>query len=421
MQKIINCIHCNQKLRIPTTQGIFEVKCPACKTTWEVSNNSSQKFDSSETTEEREFNNKYEQAYAEKEPNFEQNINVAVIGKVSAGKSSLINAILGREKSNPIAIVGAKSGVTTKITAYRLDEHVLFVDCPGLNDVREENSLETKKFLSSIDIGLFVVTGSADTSQKENFQDLQRSCKKVFVVLNKIDEWDDLEESAYHSIIDQWKSDLGTSKIYGTCTKGYDPEMRKNAPMDIRGVEELKSDLFSFLEGEGKAILLARHLKDKNSYALGIIATALAAVAVEAFIPGSAAYITATQVVAITSLHYLYTGGIMSKTSALSLIPTFAGQSIGTTAFLWAKSFLPPTGIVDVAAATVAATITFAMLSAVKWILENNYSLDQKDVVIEAFLRFKKIAKDLFKNISLDDLKNQKNLLVFLSKLVLNK
>jgi len=351
---------------------------------------------------ENEFNKKFDESYEEKKPDFENHINIAVIGKVSSGKSSLINAILGRERSDPLAEVGAISGVTTKVTAYRLDKQVLIVDSPGLNDVRQENSIETKNFINSIDLGLFVVTESADDSQKANFDDLKKSCQEVFVVLNKIDMWDEFDQSEYDSVLNQWKSVLGVSKIYGTCSKGYNPKFRPDAPMDLRGINELKRDIFSFLDKDGKSLLLARHLKNKETYALRIIALALASVAVEAFIPGSAAYITSTQILAITSLNYLYTGEVLSKSNALSLLPTFAGESIGMTVFLWTKSVLPPTGIIDAAAAVVAVTITFAMLSAVKWVLLKGYNLDQKDMLGEAFKEFKTIGIDL-KNISLSD------------------
>lgn len=366
---------------------------------------------------QRDFDDLFTKAYEEKAPNFDEHINVAVVGKVSAGKSSLLNAILGCTRSDPIAKVGAHSGVTTKVTAYKLDGHVLIMDCPGLDDVREENSTETKEFLSSIDLGLFVVTGSADATQKANYDDLKRSSHKVIVILNKIDEWDDLEESAYQAVIAQWRSVLGADRVFGTCTKGYDPKMRPNAPMDIRGVEDVRMEIFDFLEKEGKALLLARHLRNKENYALSIIAGALVAVAAEAFIPGSAAYITGTQVVAITALHYLYTGDVLSKSSALALLPTFAGQSLGMTAFLWAKSFLPPTGIVDLAAAGIAVGITFAMLAAVKWVLENGYSLDQTDLLKKAFENFKTTGAEL-KKVSLSDLKNKASVINLLKRLL---
>ncbi len=365
----------------------------------------------------KRFEEIFDKAYEERSPNFDEHVNVALVGKVSAGKSSLLNAILGRTREDPIAKVGANSGVTTKVTAYKLDKQVLIVDCPGLDDVREENSAETKDFLDSIDLGIFVVTGSADASQKANFDDLKKSSKKTLVVLNKIDEWDDLEESAYEAVVEQWKAVLGVDKVFGTCTKGFDPKMRQSAPMDIRGIEELKEEILNFLNTEGKALLLARHLKSKESYAIGIIGTAIVAVAGEAFIPGSAAYITATQVIAITSLNYLYKGEILSKSSALALLPTFAGESLGTTAFLWAKSFLPPTLILDVAAAGIAVVITFAMLAAVKWMLENERSLNEKDVLKKVFANFKKIGEEL-KDIKIEDLKNKKSLLALLGRLL---
>lgn len=364
-----------------------------------------------------QFDNTFNKAYEEKKPDYGKCINIALVGKVSAGKSSLLNAVLGRGREDKLATVGAKSGVTTKVTPYKLDDHVLIIDCPGLDDVRKENSEVTTNFLKIIDLGIFVVTGSADASQRQNYEDLARTAKKTIVVLNKIDEWDDLNESAYNAVIEQWCAVLGTKNIFGTCTKGYDPDMRADANMDLRGIEELKKEIFDFLETESKALILARHLKNKEAYALGMIAAALLAVAGEAFIPGSAAYITATQAVTITSLHYLYTGNVLSKGSALSLLPTFAGQSLGTTAFLWVKSFLPPTGVLDLAAASIAVVITFAMLATVKYLLENGHSLDDKRHMKEAYDTFKKVG-DRLSGMTLADFKNKEAIIELLRRIL---
>ena len=80
------------------------------------------------------------------------------------------------------------------------------------------------------------------------------------------------------------------------------------------------------------------------------------------FVPGSAAWIAGAQSVAIASLYYLYKGEILSAEAALAILPTFVAESAATSLFLFVKSFLPPTGIVDVAAAALAVTITLAML-----------------------------------------------------------
>ena len=94
----------------------------------------------------------------------------------------------------------------------------------------------------------------------------------------------------------------------------------------------------------------------KKSYAI-VYLNCLAAVTVQAFIPGSAAYIAATQASAIVALTYLYTGEILSSKASFTLLPAFASEAVGTTLFLWVKSFLPPTGIVDVAAAVIAVSL----------------------------------------------------------------
>ncbi|MGK5088996.1 GTPase [Bdellovibrionota bacterium FG-2] len=358
-----------------------------------------------ESDEQSEFERFFGEAYKSKATDFDVNVHIAIVGKVSAGKSSLLNAILGCDRSNPTATVGVKSGITTKVTPYQLDKHVLIIDCPGLDDVRKENSDQTKHFLSEIDLGLFVVTGSSDASQKSNYEDLKRSSKKTIVILNKIDEWKDID-GGYEEVLAQWKADLGAEKIFATCTKGYDPKFRKDAPMDLSGVNEVREEIFDFLEKEGKAILLARHLKNRGNYAIAIISTALIAVGAEAFIPGSAAYITATQVVAITSLQYLYTGITPSKKSVFGLLPAFIGESVGMNLFLFVKSFIPPTGILDVVAAGVAVLVTFAMLATVKWMLKQGFSLEETERLKTAFNKYKSLGAQ-FSKMSRSDLRDK--------------
>jgi small GTP-binding protein len=360
-----------------------------------------------EGVNESGFFNRVKVQFVEKIPNLSQSLNIAVIGKVSAGKSSLINALLklSRKQALEVARVGATSGVTTDLTILKLDDKVHLIDSPGLDDVRKENSELTKKFLKHIDVGIFVVTGSSDSSQKKNLDDLRQHCDSIFVVLNKIDEWDDLDESVLDEIIEQWKHDLGVSKIYPTCAKGYDPKSR-SPKMDIRGVANLRSDIEEFLEKKGKDLLLARHMAEKQSHAVKIIGTALAAVAGEAFMPGSAVYITATQGVAIASLYYLYTGQILSSQAALGILPTFVAETAGSSLFLFVKSFLPPTGVVDMAAAGVAVVITLALLATVNHILSTGAELEQEELLRSKFRTYHQQAIDTLKELALTDVRD---------------
>jgi hypothetical protein len=70
-------------------------------------------------------------------------------------------------------------------------------------------------------------------------------------------------------------------------------------------------------------------------------------------------------------------------------LPVFVGEAAGGSVFLLVKSFLPPTGAADVAAAFVASSITIAMLGAVAGALEHGSALDQKEELRLAFRRLR--------------------------------
>lgn len=356
---------------------------------------------------ENNFFDRVKAKFVEQAPDLSQSLNIAVIGKVSSGKSSLINALLklSRKQALEIAKVGALSGVTKDLTILKLDEKVYLIDSPGLDDVRSENSEITKNFLKHIDVGIFVVTGSSDASQKKSLDDLRQHCDSMFVVLNKTDEWDDLHPTALDEVVNQWKNYLKVDKIYPTCTKGYDPKSR-SPKMDIRGVFQLRSDIEDFLEKKGKDLLLKRHMAEKRSYAVKIIAVALAAVAGEAFLPGGAVFITATQGVAIASLHYLYTGDVLSSKAAIDILPTFLAETAGSSLFLFVKSFLPPTGIIDLAAAGVAVVITLALLATVNYILASGAKLEQEELLRSKFKTYHQQAKVLLTQLALTDIRD---------------
>lgn len=372
----------------------------------------------SNNSDEKEFWQNLETQFEEKVQDFSKTLNIAIIGKVSSGKSSLINALLKLSRKKAISQVGAEAGVTTRLKILRLDERVRLIDSPGLDDVHAENSQITREFLKHIDVGILVVTGAADASQKRYLDDLRSHCESVFVVLNKIDEWDRLAPSALEKVVNQWKQVLQIEKIYPVCAFGYDADTPPNTPLDIRGVYGLREDIEIFLGSKGKDLLLARHMGEKKSYAIGIIATALVAVAVQAFIPGSAAYIAATQASVIVALTYLYTGEILSSKASFALLPAFASEAVGTTLFLWVKSFLPPTGIVDVAAAVIAVSITLAILATVNSILASGAKLEEEELLKSKFRTYRKQAETALKGLALTDLKDLPSLKAIIEKFI---
>ena len=126
---------------------------------------------------------------------------VTIAGRTNAGKSSLLNAIVGEK----IAAVSHKSQTTrTRITGIRNidDVQLVFFDTPGLhkpvNKLSEHMLNTVKESVSDIDAVIFV----QDCTKKINEQEinllrsLNSSGMPVILVLNKIDLLKNKEELA---------------------------------------------------------------------------------------------------------------------------------------------------------------------------------------------------------------------------------
>ncbi|MCX2760073.1 50S ribosome-binding GTPase [Vibrio sp. Sgm 22] len=325
----------------------------------------------------------------------ESELSIVVGGQVSSGKSSFLNALFSCKQSEPVFTVGAEAGITTEPKAYReLAENVIVWDTPGLNDLDEKNVKTTKDFLAKgHDLAILIVSGAADSGQKENYEVLKSSVPKgnMLVVLNKADS---LSKANRETIISQWKEklDLASSEtIYCCSSRGYDPEDKIidqytqeetpisvddfGIPRTVFGVDEITKDIAKKLEKINKDLLFLKSQQNKSKAALLAITAACVSAGIAAFFPGSGVTVTGIQVGAICGLYYIYTGTMLSKTQALAMLPAYATQAIGRNLFLWAKSIMPPTGYIDAAAVGIAVTLTVSMLLTVNYMLKNNLDL----------------------------------------------
>ena len=131
---------------------------------------------------------------------------LVVAGEFNAGKSSLVNALLG-ERVMPEGVTPTTDRVTVithgeEITEVE-DGHdlvrrtypsellgtVAFVDTPGTNAIVERHQLLTERFVPRADLVLFVTSADRPFTQSEReFLELIESWgKKVLMVVNKID------------------------------------------------------------------------------------------------------------------------------------------------------------------------------------------------------------------------------------------
>ena len=171
-------------------------------------------------------------------------LEVAVVGEFKRGKSSLINALLGRqvlpvgvlpltavptvlergqegllveyadgrrerhpldriarfvtEDANPANTLGV-ARVTAQLHAPLLDEGVRLVDTPGVGSVHDHNTRTTDVYLPSLDAAVLVAAADPPISKAERafLERVAEHAVRLFVVLNKADYLhpDDLERT----------------------------------------------------------------------------------------------------------------------------------------------------------------------------------------------------------------------------------
>ena len=117
---------------------------------------------------------------------------VAVVGRPNVGKSTLVNAMMGRK----VSIVTSKPQTTRhRILAVQTgdNEQVIFVDTPGLhrNAGRAMNRLMNRAAVSALadaDLALFVIEATRWTDEDEDvLQRIKSSRIPSIALLNKID------------------------------------------------------------------------------------------------------------------------------------------------------------------------------------------------------------------------------------------
>lgn len=131
---------------------------------------------------------------------------VAIVGRPNVGKSTLFNRIVGQR----ISIVNDEPGVTRdRIFAHAtwLDNNFTLVDTGGLDfekdDIISVNIVaQAKLAIETADVVLFVVDGKAGLTagDEDVVEVLRKNKKKIILVVNKVDNYDENLEYEYYSL-----------------------------------------------------------------------------------------------------------------------------------------------------------------------------------------------------------------------------
>ena len=178
----------------------------------------------------------------------DNSIRVAIIGRVNVGKSSILNALIGQERSVVSPIAGTTIDPVDESFEYK-DKNITFVDTAGL---RRRGSIEgiekyalmrTKEMLQKANLALVVLDASSDlVDLDEKIAGLvDEYGLGTIIVLNKWDENMDTFQKIEETVRQKFKF------LY------YAPIMAVSAKTG-RGIDKLKDKLIEIYENYSQRI-----------------------------------------------------------------------------------------------------------------------------------------------------------------------
>jgi GTPase len=201
-------------------------------------------------------------------------VEIAAFGMVSRGKSSVLNALMGRD----VFRVGSTHGTTTARNAQPWEAvtvsgaspegaNLVLVDTPGIDEVGGEvREALARDVARHADLILFIVSGDMQRVEFEALSALREAQKPIILVFNQIDRYPDADrEAIYAKIKDERVRHLVRPDDIVMAAARPDPikvkirnpdgttavEWERPAPV----IEPLKERILAVLDREGKALV----------------------------------------------------------------------------------------------------------------------------------------------------------------------
>ena len=167
-------------------------------------------------------------------------IRAAIVGRPNAGKSSLLNQLLGRERAIVSPIPGTTRD-TIEETANIRGIPVVFVDTAGLREARDAIEVEgikrSHQSLAQAELILHVLDASEPLTAEDQKHLAEFASRKRILVRNKID--------LPHAL--EWPHDLQAPVVDVSCLTGEGVESLKDAIKNLVWAGEIKVEMLQVM------------------------------------------------------------------------------------------------------------------------------------------------------------------------------
>ncbi len=192
-------------------------------------------------------------------------IHIAVFGRVSVGKSALVNALLGEQRFATSPLHGETRSVQSGQWHEFRDGNVFLIDTPGINEVAGEAREQlAREVAGRADLVLFVVDGDLTQAELDALRALSAVGRPLLLVLNKTDRYNDAERTQLHdALLEHARGVVQPENLVFTAAQpapqwvvrvdehGDEVEQQRERRPDVRA---LKERLWQILERDGKTL-----------------------------------------------------------------------------------------------------------------------------------------------------------------------
>ena len=129
-------------------------------------------------------------------------LHIAVFGRVSVGKSSLLNALLGKTAFSVSVLHGETRSVNMQQWEEYADGGLFLIDTPGINEIDgEARERMAHEVASRTDLLLFVVDSDLTDVEFQALKIVAAAHRPILLVVNKADRYTEDEQRQLRSIL----------------------------------------------------------------------------------------------------------------------------------------------------------------------------------------------------------------------------